>query len=187
MATIQASQPSLSDPIAIAYSKNQQSRLLSLAAELRNIIWEYVCAGSEVEVNLKVPKSTQPPKHNIGILGACKQIRGEAIPIYFSLTVFRYRDNRQVQAVEAWLAGLALQHKDVIKRFCVVLQRGRVSEDAATRRLDALHLKLRQMSAWRNMVMEGFDAKQSDVELELRLPDGEMVRTSDPKALLMWQ
>lgn len=187
MAKKKATQPSLSKRLGIAYMSNRQSRLLSLPAELRISIWEYVCAGIEFDINVNARKCANSRKHKIGILGVCKQIRKEVTPICLGLTVFKWKEGLLVQRGEELLAGLALEHAGKIRRFCIVPRFGEISEDAGYRQTDVVDWEITQSSGCMRLGLEGLGIMKIDVELELRLPNGKLVQTNDPKSLLMEQ
>ena len=187
MAKKKATRPSLSKRLGIAYMSNRQTRLLSLPAELRISIWECVCAGTELNINVNPAKGTNSRKHKVGILGVCKQIREEIAPIYFGFAVFKLEKGPAVQSKRGWVAGLAYKHAWKLKRICVVPSIGKISEDAVERQLDVEFWEMTQSNVWICSMWDGLDLGKSDVELELRLPDGKTVRTNDPKTLLMEQ
>lgn len=85
------------------------------------------------------------------------------------------------------MAGLAVKHAEKIRRFCIVPFYEEISEDARYRRIDVVDWEITQSSGWMCLGLGFLDIKKSDVELELRLPNGEWMRTNDPKSLLMEQ
>lgn len=62
------------------------SRLLSLPPELRNNIYHLVL----VEPRAIVIDDQRPPPPEPGLLSVCKQIRSEAIGVYFKANLFRF-------------------------------------------------------------------------------------------------
>jgi hypothetical protein len=68
----------LAKPCAESGSVNQESRLLSLPAEIRNMIYEYVLTGDDVPLQKREFCRRKHP------LDACKQIRSEAEGIFYA-------------------------------------------------------------------------------------------------------
>lgn len=182
MALVRGSLPSLCDQQTIAYYKNHQTPLLSLPAELRIAIWEYVCAGNEVEINIRAAKTDYSPKRN-SLLAICKQIREEAAPIYFNFTTFKHSGILTVGNIRPWSSSLAPEHLEKIKRLRVKPNHSVGGMRSNNREL-ALFWRI-QAHAWRTFSARGFKIQRTDIELELIMFGYTVEVTNDPVGSVM--
>lgn len=97
-------------------SDQSDSRLFSLAPELRNHIYELVFDGSEVRI--KETPDAKGRTRVLGILMACKQAYVETLQLHFSMSTLQFYDrNRMIK----WLRNIGSIHRRLITRidFCV--------------------------------------------------------------------
>ncbi|GAB1737075.1 hypothetical protein NU219Hw_g759t1 [Hortaea werneckii] len=86
-----------------AIQETQDSRLLSLSPELRNIIYEEVLVATN---NINIPKDgklVRPP-----LLKVCRQVAEEASTIFYGLNRFKSTNNR-LEDLPLWFARLPLK------------------------------------------------------------------------------
>lgn len=97
----------------------EKSPLSKLPPELRNIIYEHIVVNNDkIKVrDFYAGKRTsvaKPPS----ILHACRQIRGEASPLYYGLNTFdmqSYEGNDKMLC--RWLAGLEAQDRSHLREI----------------------------------------------------------------------
>lgn len=84
------------------------SPLLSLPAELRNIIWAHVLGGTtyNIKCELRIPwgttiKNTTVQENSLALLRTCRQIYSETRLIPFRLNTFHFKSE---EAFKPWLA-----------------------------------------------------------------------------------
>ncbi|KAK5127466.1 hypothetical protein LTR85_006805 [Meristemomyces frigidus] len=91
---------------------NTPSGLLSLPPELRNIIYRHVLVEPS---NIVVPHGTLPPPQP-GLLRSGKQVRREAIKIYYTENVFTFRlRNYDASTYHKWAGKSILHQKAPVK------------------------------------------------------------------------
>jgi hypothetical protein len=115
-------------------SNNQVTPLLSLCAELRNLIYFYAIPE---KVDIRRP-SGNAEKGN-GLLGACRQIRSEVLQLYYSEVIFRCTASTDAEEFLEQLAnGDALQHLRYLEVFSDKVSSGREVRQYAMSRIRGL-------------------------------------------------
>ncbi|KAF3046618.1 hypothetical protein E8E12_011252 [Didymella heteroderae] len=88
--------------------KSNPSPLLSLPAELRDMIWSHVLGGNvfDIKCSVRIPwgvavTNTTTAPHSLALLQTCRQIHAETWMLPFTLNTFQFKSE---DAFKPWLA-----------------------------------------------------------------------------------
>ena len=92
------------------------SPLLDLAPELRNEIYHYALSGHGRDVKISIAGND----YHHALLRTCKQIRNEALPVWYANTSFRVTaDSTNTSGPFTWLSHIHADDQKLIKKVVV--------------------------------------------------------------------
>ncbi|KAK4494394.1 hypothetical protein PRZ48_014692 [Zasmidium cellare] len=102
--------PTRKTTVSVLHNASDQStsRLMSLAPELRNRIYEFVFEDETVTLKAKSTNNPEGRSRVPGVLLACKQTYIESLQIFFNKSIFLFTS---MQKLSAWMRNIGPQNR----------------------------------------------------------------------------